>query len=359
MPAGVVFGGTAVVLIAAAVALARAADTLAERTGIGRVWVGSALLAMATSLPELGVEIAAVRQGAIDLAMGDIFGSSMGNMLILAVLGLVPPRDGVFRRASPDHTLAASFAIVATALAAALVFTRSPAVLGGVHPGTLGLLATFLLGSSVVYRQGRWADAAAADAASAASASASASAAAASAAGTAGADTAAPPAAQGFAGAWRRPAAEFAVAAAVLLLVAPSFAHSAADMAASTGVGQTVFGTLVVGLATSLPEIVTCVAALRMGAPDLAVGNLFGSNLFNTVMFVPMELAHPGPSLFAVASPEHGLTALLAIMLMALGSASVAFRAQRRVAMAEPGAVLMVVAYAAGVLLLVQRSAGG
>jgi cation:H+ antiporter len=353
----VVFGGTAVVLIAAAVALARAADTLAERTGIGRVWVGSALLAMATSLPELGVEIAAVRQGAIDLAMGDIFGSSMGNMLILAVLGLVPPRDGVFRRASPDHTLAASFAIVATALAAALVFTRSPAVLGGVHPGTLGLLATFLLGSSVVYRQGRWADAAAADAASAASASASA--AAVSAAGTAGADTAAPPAAHGFAGAWRRPAAEFAVAAAVLLLVAPSFAHSAADMAASTGVGQTVFGTLVVGLATSLPEIVTCVAALRMGAPDLAVGNLFGSNLFNTVMFVPMELAHPGPSLFAVASPEHGLTALLAIMLMALGSASVAFRAQRRVAMAEPGAVLMVVAYAAGVLLLVQRSAGG
>ncbi len=348
IPTGVVFGGTALVLIAAAMVLARAADTLAEATGIGKVWVGSALLAMATSLPELGVEIAAVRQGAIDLAIGDVFGSSMGNMLILAVLGFVPPRDGLFRRASLDHTLAASFAIVATALAAVLVFTRSPSVLGGVHPGTLGLLATFLLGSSVVYRQGRWAN---------------------------GATHAPPPLVPPPApplvpprttaepahppGAWRRPAAEFAAAAAVLLLVAPTFAHSAADLAESTGVGQTVFGTLVVGLATSLPEIVTCVAALRMGAPDLAVGNLFGSNLFNTVMFVPMELAHPGASLFAVASPEHGLTALLAIILMALGSASVAFRAQRRVAMAEPGAVLMLVTYVAGVLLLVQRSTGG
>jgi cation:H+ antiporter len=297
---------------------------------------------MATSLPELGVEIAAVRQGAIDLAVGDIFGSSMGNMLILAVLAFTPPRDALFRRASPDHTLAASFAIVATALAGVLVFTRSPAVLGGVHPGTLGLLATFLLGSSVVYRQGRWADGHAPPPPPPSGA---------------GAPAAAP--AHHPPGAWRRPAAEFAAAAAVLLLVAPSFAHSAADLAESTGVGQTVFGTLVVGLATSLPEIVTCIAALRMGAPDLAVGNLFGSNLFNTVMFVPMELAHPGASLFAVASPEHGLTALLAIILMALGSASVAFRAERRVAMAEPGAVLMLVTYVAGVLLLVQRSAGG
>jgi cation:H+ antiporter len=339
IPTEVVFGGTALVLIAAAVVLARAADTLAEATGIGKVWVGSALLAMATSLPELGVEIAAVRQGAIDLAIGDVFGSSMGNMLILAALGFVPPRDGLFRRASLDHTLAASFAIVATALAAVLVFTRSPAVLGGVHPGTLGLLATFLLGSSVVYRQGRWADGHPPPPSGA------------------GAPAAAP--AHHAPGAWRRPAMEFAAAAAVLLLVAPTFAHSAADLAESTGAGQTVFGTLVVGLATSLPEIVTCVAALRMGAPDLAVGNLFGSNLFNVVMFVPMEMAHPGASLFAVASPEHGLTALLAIILMALGSASVAFRAERRVAMAEPGAVLMIVAYVAGVLLLVQRSAGG
>jgi cation:H+ antiporter len=345
MPTGVVFAGTAVVLIAAAVVLARAADALAEATGIGRVWVGSALLAMATSLPELGVEIAAVRQGALDLAAGDIFGSSMGNMLILAMLGFVPPRDGLFRRASPDHALAAAFAIVATALAGVLVFTRSPVVLGGVHPGALGLLAMFLLGSSVVYRQGRWSDGAAVPGVPPLASPAP--------------PPAADPAPLRIPGAWRRPAAQFLASSAVLLLVAPTFAHSAAALAASTGVGETVFGTLVVGLATSLPEVVTCIAALRMGAPDLVVGNLFGSNLFNVVMFVPMELVHPGGSLFAEVSPEHGLTALLAIILMALGSASVAFRAQRRVAMAEPGAVTMVVAYVAGVLLLVQRSAGG
>ncbi len=56
---------------------------IAERTGLGRLWIGVVPLATATSLPEVATDIAAVRFGALDLAAGDLFGSSMADMLIL------------------------------------------------------------------------------------------------------------------------------------------------------------------------------------------------------------------------------------------------------------------------------------
>ncbi len=126
------FVGAGVILILAATFLTRAADEIAERSGLGRVWMGAVLLAAATSLPELAVDVAAVRQGAADLAAGDLFGSSMANMLILAVLGLAPPRDEIFRRASLDLTLSATLALTLNGVAGLLVFTRSSAVVAGV-----------------------------------------------------------------------------------------------------------------------------------------------------------------------------------------------------------------------------------
>jgi cation:H+ antiporter len=81
------------VLLAGAVAiagslLARSADRIAEATGLGRLLVGSLLLAGVTSLPELSVDIAAIRSGFVDLAAGDLLGSSLMNLLILAVFDL-------------------------------------------------------------------------------------------------------------------------------------------------------------------------------------------------------------------------------------------------------------------------------
>src|SRR5687768_11289764 len=83
--------------------LARSADVIAARTKLGGVWVGSILVATATSLPEIGTDVAAVHRGAIALAAGDLFGSSMANMLILAIIGFIGAGREVFRRATLDH----------------------------------------------------------------------------------------------------------------------------------------------------------------------------------------------------------------------------------------------------------------
>jgi cation:H+ antiporter len=197
-----------------------------------------------------------------------------------------------------------------------------------VNPGSILLLALFVVGSHVVYRQ----------AANGVRASAG-----------AGTRQAAP-------GTDRSPlrssVLRFAGAALAILLAAPFFAARAQRIAELSGLGSSFFGTLFVGTATSLPEIVTCIAAVRMGAFDLAVGNLFGSNVFNMTIFLAMDVALPGASIFAVLAPGHVVSALVAMILMALGLASIVFRAERRFALVEPGSVIMVLTYAAGVAAL-------
>ncbi len=322
-----VFLLTGSIVVLAGVALARSANALAEATGVGRVWIGSVLLAAATSLPEVATDVVAVRLGAPDLAAGDLFGSSMANMLILAGVDLLMRRQQVLRSATLDHALTACLAIILNALAAMFVLLRPTSTVLGVSPATILLALIYIVGTRAVYY-----------------------------------DTlrAAPVEPEGGDGRPTAPRARpalgrFAAAALVILLAAPALAWSAKGIADLSGLGTTFIGTCLVGLATSLPELVSVLAAVRMGAFDLAVGNLFGSNAFNMVVFLAMDVASPTGAIFAALDPRHALAALTAIVLMSLGLAAIAYRAERRFALIEPGSWLMVAAYLFGLWLLVPQ----
>jgi cation:H+ antiporter len=318
MTAGLLFLVAAAALILAGTWLARAADSIAERTGVGRVWVGTILLAAATSLPELASDIAAIRQGNPDLAAGDLFGSSMANMLILGLLDLTSPRRRVLRQVSVQHAMSASLAIVLTAIAGAAILARQ-------HPSFLGL-GLFSVTLLVVYLGGArfaWSRRSR----------------------EAGPRAARP---RGL----LRPALTFAGAAAVIAVAAPTFASSAASLAASTGAGQTFLGGWLLGLTTSAPELIASLASVRMGAFDLAVGNLFGSNALNMALFVALDVANGGSPVFAILDPAHALTAILAILLTGVGLNAVLERGERRSLPVDPAAVGILLAYVAGISLL-------
>ncbi|MEJ2541267.1 MAG: sodium:calcium antiporter, partial [Gemmatimonadota bacterium] len=138
-------------VVVAGVALARSGDVLAARTRMGGLWVGLVFLAFATSLPELITAGTAVRLGAVDLAAGDLFGSNMANMAILALLNLLPGA-ALFHRAALDQGLVASHAIVLTSVAAASIVLGAPAAVAGLGPGSLLLLVAYLTGSHTLYR---------------------------------------------------------------------------------------------------------------------------------------------------------------------------------------------------------------
>jgi cation:H+ antiporter len=314
------FAVAAVFVIGAGSLLVRAADSIADRTGIGRVWIGSVLLAAATSLPELMTDVSAVRINRPNLAAGDLFGSSLANMLILALIDLTAPRKQVLRQVAFENSLAAALAIALNSIVAVFILARPHYRVARVSPESLILVLIYLLGTRAVYRNGTIAAVAIAQPQ--------------------------PEARATRRRALRRAAAEFTIGALVIFFAAPYLASSAGRIADLSGLGTTFIGTCLLGLSTSLPELVTSIAAVRIGSFDLAVGNLFGSNSFNMLLFVAMEFASPTP-IFARLSPVNGLSACLAIALMSLGLASIVYRAERRFAILEPGSALMVLCYGA------------
>ncbi|MCS7172048.1 MAG: hypothetical protein N0A24_01320 [Armatimonadetes bacterium] len=312
-------------IVLAGVAIAWYSETIAETTGLGRMWVGAVLLAGATSLPELTTDIFAVRLDAVDLAVGDLFGSSMANMLILAVLDLLFPRKEVLRRATLDHVLTVSLAILLTALATVFVLARPELLVFWIDLASLLLFLVYLAGARAIHHHVRYQSART----------------------------------ELYAPGWqvetqlvlRRAVVGWTLAAIGLLGVAPVFVWSAHGIAEITGLGDTFIGTWLVGLTTSMPELVTSIVAVRMGAVDLAIGNLFGSNAFNMALFLPLDLVQPA-SLFAAADPDHVLSGLVGITLMSLGLVAVVYRAERRFLLLEWGSLLMLAAYGLGVWLL-------
>jgi cation:H+ antiporter len=332
---------SAVFVVLAGTVLARAGDVIAARTKLGGVWVGSVFLAVATSLPELTTDVAAVKIGALDLAAGDLFGSSLANMLILAILNLVPGGLELFRKAALEHALYAALAIIVTAVAAITILAKPATTWLGIGPGALLIAAIYLAGWRALYRRGALAREAA-QAAEMRGVPAS---------GEVGRHSIRP------AMSLLRAIAEFLAATVVILVAAPRFAEAAENLAEITGLGSTFIGTWLVGFSTSLPELVTGLAAVRLGAFDLAVGNLFGSNAFNMTVFAVLDAVYPQGAILSAVSTMHVVSALAAIVLMALGVAALVYRAQGRWALLEPSSGLIILGYFFGLWLILQGAA--
>lgn len=324
---------SAAAVVAAGVALARSSDVIAARTNLGRVWVGSIFLAAATSLPELMTDISAVRINAVDLAAGDLFGSGMANMLILAAIALWPGAQ-LFRRAALDHTLSAALAIVMTGMAAIAILLAPRAAVLGLGVGSLVLLAAYLMGTRLLFLHSALVQEA----------------------GTT-VEMGAPLTAGKRLPSLGWALVRFLVATGVILIAAPIFASSAARIAELTGIATSFIGTLLVGITTSLPELVTSIAAVRIGALDLAVGNLFGSNAFNMVIFAPLDLVAGDVPLLAAVSSMHVVTALVVIVMMAVALGATVYRMKVPGAPVETFALLLVAIYVVGMYLL-YRAAG-
>jgi cation:H+ antiporter len=320
----------AAVIIAAGTVLARCADALAEITGLGKLVIGSVLLAGATSLPELSVDLTAVRIGVPDIAVGDLLGSCLMNLLILAVLDLTHHSRGkMLSRAAAAHALSGMLAIALIAVAGLGLLTadRSLRWAGlGCHVSVWIIAVGYLFGVRMVFLDQRVAARQAREQGSVAEA----------------------PHPQRKA---RLYVGGFIAAAAVVLLTGPRMAHVADAIADRSGLGGSFVGTTFVALSTSLPELVASFAAVRMGAFDLAIGNVFGSNAFNILLFVPLDAAYPDV-LFAAASPAHLVSVLGVIVATAIVVMGQLYQPETRVRILEPDAwlVIAVIAAALGVV---------
>lgn len=314
-----IFLVTAVVIIFAGTFLSRFADEIAEKTGFGRLLIGSILLAGATSLPELTVDISAVRAGMPDLAFGDLMGSSLFNLLILAILDLSSNSRGkMLSRQAAGHALSGNVSAALTAMVVLCLLAQPVSAHGellGISYGLWAVLLGYLYGVRMIYYdQQVSSEKAAAQSLQEEKAS--------------------------HGPLWKS-IAGFSAAAIVIVFAGPYLSHAAGEIAESSGLGKTFVGTTLVAFSTSLPELVASLAALRMGAHDLAIGNIFGSNAFNMILFFPLDAFHEGAILSAV-SPGHavsGVAAIIATLIVVLGQL---YQVERRRWLIEPDATLVI-----------------
>lgn len=334
LSAAVQFAVSAAVIVGAGVLLTRCADAIADLTKLGRLLVGTIFLAAATSLPELSVDASAALQDLPDVGVGDLFGSCLFNLLILAVLDLLHHSRGrMLSRVSAAHALAATMSMALVALAGIALLGRWNIQVGPWGLGSLLIVLAYLVGIRLVFYDQQFVVV----------------------------EQSGEPQAV-LVPARRMTLAQaiggYVAAAAVIIVVAPFLASAAGELAKHTGVGQTFVGTTLVALSTSLPELVTTLAAVRMGAFDLALGNIFGSNSFNMLLIAVVDGFYGGPLLSDVSS-THALTCLATILVTAVAVMGQLYRMEKRIRFLEPDAAMviaLVLAALATVYYMEQRS---
>jgi len=114
-------------------------------------------------------------------------------------------------------------------------------------------------------------------------------------------------------------------------------------------------GTTLVALVTSLPELVTTISALRIGASDMAIGNLFGSNMFNMFALGLTDFIYTDGRFLEVIDPAFALIGMLGLLMTAVALVGNLARLERRIWFIEVDALALFVLYAAGMWLLYQR----
>jgi cation:H+ antiporter len=122
----------------------------------------------------------------------------------------------------------------------------------------------------------------------------------------------------------------FSLAAAAVVAAGTWLPFVAKDIAELMGWGQSFVGTLLVAAVTSAPEIVVTVSALRIGALDMAIANVLGSNLFNIVYLAVDDLFYTKGSLLASVDSSHAITAFTSVMMSTLVIVGFIFRPQKR-----------------------------
>jgi cation:H+ antiporter len=287
------------------VRLSRYGDAIAEKSGASRSWVGLILLATVTSLPELVTGLSAVGlAGTPDIAVGDALGSCVFNLAILVVVDLVHRQSSPYTRAGRGHVLTAAFGVVLLgAVGFGILASRLAGAALTVHIGLASpvLIALYVIAVRTLFRfeQGQLPPA----------------------------DEAAEVRHPGLT--LRAASLRYALWSVGVVAAGLALPFVGARLAEVMGWEQSFVGSLFIALSTSIPELVVTISAVRLGALDLAIGNLLGSNLFNVLILAIDDLVYRGP-LLADVSPIHAVTAMSAVTMTGVAIAALLYRPQSR-----------------------------
>lgn len=294
------------VIVFAGYHLSNYGDVIAEKTGMGRTWVGVILMASVTSLPELITGASSVVLFDLpNIAIGDVLGSCMFNILIIAMLDALSGPTPISTKAHQGQVLTAGFGVLLLGVAAISISAgaRLPA-LGWVGMYSVAFFVIYIVAMRMVFlfEKKRIAELVQERIEAAR-----------------------------YEKVTLKKALGYYAANALLVVGAATYLPHLADrIAIETGLGRTFVGTIFVALATSLPELVVSIAAVKIDATDLVFGNLLGSNLFNMAILGLDDLLYLKGPILADASPAHLVTANAAMAMTAIAVIGLTYRVSKK-----------------------------
>jgi cation:H+ antiporter len=328
-------------VIFAGTRLTRSADVLGRALGLGTGWAGVLLLPLATSLPELVTSLRAAIIQAPDLAAGNLFGSNLFNIAIIALVDFMQGKGSIFLRAKKGHVLTASLGILLMSISGIGILLPFPFLWGSwIGLDTILLMSGYLAAASLLTsyekrnlslekhssacNRGR----------------------------TVEKDNylalTSP----------RRAFVHFIVASAVILFAGVALTDASDIIALKTGLGRTFVGSIALAVATSLPEVVTATTAARLGRLNMAIGNILGANVYNMFILSIIDIFYlPGPLLQAISS-EHLLTIGMGIILTSMVITGFVYRSRRSIGWLSFDSIFIVIGYLAAVFVLFYTRGG-
>ncbi|MBZ0165724.1 MAG: hypothetical protein K8I00_02880 [Candidatus Omnitrophica bacterium] len=293
------------VIVLAGVHLTKQADRLSEQMNLGKAWVGILLLGLITSLPEAITCIVAVGSlNADDLAVGNLLGSNNFNPMLIVLMDLVFRKQSITNEVNPRGSIKTSgvFVLLLTSIVILEILFPQLPHWGPLSFGGVILVATYLFGMQrigMLSSREHLTDNLI-------------------------------PHPDNQKGSLARTWINVMISAVVVVAAAMLLANSADIIAEKTGLGRTFVGSIFLAIVTSLPEMVVTLSALKMGSLDLAVGNIFGSNMTNVFFVFLCSLFNPEGPVLNDVSPTHILTAVASMLLVIIAMIGIAKKGKRR-----------------------------
>ncbi|MFW5986504.1 MAG: sodium:calcium antiporter [Halanaerobiales bacterium] len=319
----------AILIVISGTYLSRYGEIIADITGLGQILIGGILIALATSLPELVTSITSSLVGAPNIAIGNSFGSNTFNLMILAVIDLFHGPGPLMLRVHYSHLLSGLMGIL---LSGIVVFSIIVSHFTSIRLGILGvgfdsivLIFAYLVGLRLIYRYER-----------------------------------------------KNPLDEdreekkekknrvslrkaviiFFLSGAVIVFAGSRLSILGDQLASATGINQTFIGTILVAAATSLPELVASLSAMRIHAYNMAIGNVLGSNIFNMIIVFFADVFYRPGYILATVDTVHVITATIGLMMSAIALIGLFYRSRRTIFSIGWDSLFISIIYFIGVYLL-------
>jgi len=318
----------AAAIVVAGIRVAPYGEALGRHLKIGQGWIGLLFLATLTSIPEMTTTVTGASIGEPNIALGNAFGSNLFNVAIVALMDIMLLRRGPFlARVKSYHVISGGLAVLLTTLAVLGVVVRPSWAFLGISPISWLILLGYAGGVFLLFHAEK----------------------------SVGEDETS---SSGNVMSLARAATGFVLCGALVVIAGVFLIHASKEIAATTSLSASLVGAVLVAIVTSLPELATSIGALRIGAHDMIVGNLFGSNMFNILTIFFADAAFRGGSIFTGLSSgadDQVIVACGGMLLTVIAVIGIAVRSRRRLFGIGVDALAVLVTYIAATALVVSR----